>query len=83
MRAGFSSVEGTRYSGTSGGRLEVGLPGVGGVVQAGDRLRYKVYPELDAGLSYSATYVAVELVFSDGARSAGVDQYGKPADAAG
>jgi len=53
------------------------------VVQAGDRLRYKVYPELDAGLSYSATYVAVELVFSDGARSAGVDQYGKPADAAG
>ncbi|RZU18788.1 putative alpha-1,2-mannosidase [Kribbella rubisoli] len=59
------------------------LPGVGGVVQAGDRLRYKVYPELDAELSYSATYVAVELVFADGARSAGVDQYGKPADAAG
>ncbi|WP_432880560.1 GH92 family glycosyl hydrolase [Kribbella sp. CA-245084] len=82
-RAGFSSVEGTRYSGTSGGSQEVVLPGVGGVVQAGDRLRYMVYPELDAELSYSATYVAVELVFADGVRSAGADQYGKPADAAG
>lgn len=76
-------MDGTRYSGTSGGRQQVGLPTAGGVVQAGDRLRYKIYPELDAGLTYSATYAAVELVFADGTRPAGVDQYGKPADAAG
>ncbi|MFD3403740.1 GH92 family glycosyl hydrolase [Kribbella sp. NPDC058693] len=82
-RAGFSSVEGTRYSGTSGGRQEIGLPGAGGVVAGGDRLRYKIYPVLDAGLTYAATYAAVELVFADGTRSFGVDQYGKPADAAG
>ncbi len=83
-RAGFSGVDGTRYSGTSGGRLEVGLPGAGRVVAVGDRLRYKVYPDLDAGLSYSATYVAVEVVFADGTRLDGArDQYGKAADAAG
>ncbi|HEY3561422.1 MAG TPA: GH92 family glycosyl hydrolase [Kribbella sp.] len=81
-RGGFSSVDGTRYSG-SGGRQEVALPGGGRVVAAGDRLRYKVYPELDAALTYSATYVAVEVVFADGSRHVGVDQYGKPADAAG
>ncbi|HET6740657.1 MAG TPA: glycoside hydrolase family 92 protein, partial [Kribbella sp.] len=76
-------MEGTRYSGASGGRQEVGLPGGGWVVSAGDRLRYKVYPELDGALTYSATYVAVEVVFADGSRHAGIDQYGKPADAAG
>ncbi|NUR95617.1 MAG: glycoside hydrolase family 92 protein, partial [Kribbellaceae bacterium] len=59
------------------------LPVGGQLVAAGDRLRYKVYPELDAGLTYAATYVAVEVVFTDGTRYAGVDQYGKPADAAG
>jgi predicted alpha-1,2-mannosidase len=53
------------------------------VVSAGDRLRYKVYPELDGALTYSATYVAVEVVFADGSRHVGMDQYGKPADAAG
>ncbi|TCC39944.1 GH92 family glycosyl hydrolase [Kribbella sindirgiensis] len=83
-RAGFSGVDGTRYSGTSGGRQVVPLPGGDRVVAAGDRLRYKVYPELDAGLSYSATYVAVEVVFADGAGLDGArDQYGKAADAAG
>ncbi|TDO68722.1 putative alpha-1,2-mannosidase [Kribbella sp. VKM Ac-2571] len=83
-RGGFSGVDGTRYSGTSGGRQEVELLGAGGLVSAGDRLRYKVYPELDAGLSYSATYVAVEVVFADGTRLDGArDQYGKAADAAG
>ena len=82
-RAGFSAVDGTRYSGTSGGRQEAELPGAGGVVAAGDRLRYKIYPELDAGLTYAATYVAVELMFADGTRLDGArDQYGKAADAA-
>ncbi|GAA3109897.1 putative alpha-1,2-mannosidase [Kribbella aluminosa] len=82
-RGGFGSVDGTRYSGVGGGRQEVEWPGGGHAVAMGDRLRYKVYPELDEGLTYAATYVAVEVVFADGTRYAGVDQYGKPADAAG
>ncbi|MEU8225357.1 GH92 family glycosyl hydrolase [Kribbella sp. NPDC048915] len=83
-RAGFSAVDGTRYSGTSGGRQEVELPTIARVVDAGDRLRYKIYPELDEALTYSATYAAVELVFADGSRLEGArDQYGKPANAAG
>ncbi|MDX3002798.1 GH92 family glycosyl hydrolase [Kribbella solani] len=82
-RAGFSSVDATRYSGSSGGRQEVDLPVAERVLQPGDRLRYKIYPELDAALTYTATYAAVELVFADGTRSAGLDQYGNPADAAG
>jgi predicted alpha-1,2-mannosidase len=77
-------VDGVRYSGTSGGRQEAALPADGPVVSAGDRLRYKIYPELDAALTYSATYAAVELVFTDGSRlESPRDQYGKPADAAG
>jgi len=83
-RAGFTSVDATRYSGTTGGRQEeVALPVS---VQGGGRLRYKIYPELDEQLSYSATYAAVDLVFADGTRLSelgGVDQYGMPADAAG
>ncbi|MGZ0151593.1 GH92 family glycosyl hydrolase [Kribbella sp. WER1] len=82
-QGGFSSVDGTRYSGVAGGRQEVQLPFDGHTVAAGDRLRYKVYPELDAALTYAATYVAVEVVFADGTRYAGTDQYGQPADAAG
>ncbi|MET9270909.1 GH92 family glycosyl hydrolase [Kribbella sp. NPDC003557] len=77
-------MDGTRYSGVSGGRQEAELPGAGGVVATGDRLRYKIYPELDAALTYSATYAAVELVFADGTRLDNArDQYGKAADAAG
>ncbi|WP_344236933.1 GH92 family glycosyl hydrolase [Kribbella hippodromi] len=82
-RAGFSSVDATRYAGTSGGRQEIDLPTAERVIQPGDRLRYKIYPELDAALTYTATYAAVELIFADGTRSIGLDQYGNPADAAG
>ncbi|MEV0801693.1 GH92 family glycosyl hydrolase [Kribbella sp. NPDC050281] len=84
--AGFSSVDATRYSGTTGGRQEAALQTVGGLLQVGDRLRYKIYPELDELLSYSATYAAVDLVFTDGTRLSGLgatDQYGMPLDAAG
>jgi len=84
--AGFSSIDATRYSGTSGGRREAALQAPGGVVQAGDRLRYLIYPELDEGLQYAATYAAVDLVFSDGTRLSELgaeDQYGMPFDAAG
>ncbi|TCC60484.1 glycoside hydrolase family 92 protein [Kribbella pittospori] len=84
--AGFSSVDATRYSGTTGGRQEAVLQAVGGLLQVGDRLRYKIYPELDDRLSYSATYAAVDLVFTDGSRLSGLgvtDQYGMPFDASG
>ncbi|MFG1817214.1 GH92 family glycosyl hydrolase [Kribbella sp. NPDC049174] len=84
--AGFSNVHAIRYSGTTGGRQEAALQTPDLVVQAGDRLRYKIYPELDVQLEYVATYAAVDLVFTDGTRLAelgAVDQYGMPFDAAG
>ncbi|MEU4288062.1 glycoside hydrolase domain-containing protein [Kribbella sp. NPDC026596] len=84
-RAGFSGVDAIRFAG-AGGRQEGVLPGVDVVVAAGDRLRYKIYPELDEQLTYAATYAAVDLVFTDGSRlsEAGVvDQYEMPFDAAG
>ncbi|WP_328526945.1 GH92 family glycosyl hydrolase [Kribbella sp. NBC_00359] len=85
-KAGFSSVDASRYAGVSGGRQEGGVPVAVGVVRAGDRLRYMVYPELDEQLSYAATYVVVDLVFADGSRLSElgvVDQYGMAFDAAG
>ncbi|MGW6280627.1 GH92 family glycosyl hydrolase [Kribbella sp. NPDC055071] len=87
VEGGFSSVEATRYAG-SAGRAEAGLewPLAGVTIAAGDRLRYKIYPELDEQLSYAATYAAVELVFADGSRLSklGVaDQYGVSLTAAG
>jgi predicted alpha-1,2-mannosidase len=87
VKAGFSSVDATRYTG-SAGRAEAGLesPLAGVTIAAGDRLRYKIYPELDAQLSYAATYAAVDLVFTDGSRLSDFgakDQYGTPFTAAG
>lgn len=84
VAGGFTSVEGTRYAGV--GRDEGVLPGIDVVVRAGDRLRYKIYPELDEQLTYGATYAVVDLVFSDGTRLSevgAVDQYGMPFSAAG
>lgn len=83
---GFSSVNATRYSGTTGNREEAALQAGDHLVRPGDRLRYLIYPELDVQLEYSATYAAVDLVFTDGSRLSelGVlDQYGMPFDAAG
>ncbi|WP_433161287.1 GH92 family glycosyl hydrolase [Kribbella sp. CA-247076] len=83
---GFSSVNATRYAGTTGGRQEAELRTPDLLVRPGDRLRYKIYPELDVQLGYEATYAAVDLVFTDGSRLSGlgvVDQYGMPFDAAG
>ncbi|MEV5966749.1 GH92 family glycosyl hydrolase [Kribbella sp. NPDC051952] len=82
--AGFTSVAGTRYSGTGGD--EAALPGIDAVVRSGDRLRYKIYPELDEQLTYGATYAVVDLVFGDGTRLSeigAVDQYGMPFSPAG
>ncbi|TCO34395.1 putative alpha-1,2-mannosidase [Kribbella steppae] len=85
--AGFSNVNATRYSGsTNGRRQQSALQAPDLVVQAGDRLRYKIYPELDVQLEYVATYAAVDLFFTDGttlSELGAVDQYGIPLDAAG
>ncbi|MFI5732004.1 GH92 family glycosyl hydrolase [Kribbella sp. NPDC051587] len=78
-QAGFSSVDAVRYAGTTGGRQEASLNVTAGVIQRGERLRYKVYPELDDRLEYDATYVAVDLIFADGTRLSelgATDQYG-------
>ncbi|WP_405061377.1 GH92 family glycosyl hydrolase [Kribbella sp. NBC_01505] len=78
-QAGFSSVDAVKYAGTTGGRQEASLSVAAGVVQRGERLRYKVYPELDDRLEYDATYVAVDLIFTDGTRLSelgATDQYG-------
>ncbi|TDD49101.1 glycoside hydrolase family 92 protein [Kribbella antibiotica] len=85
-QAGFSSVDAVRYAGTTGERHAVSLSVTAGVVERGERLRYKVYPELDERLEYDATYVAVDLVFTDGTRLSEVgatDQYGNAFHASG
>ena len=84
--AGFTQVDATRYFGTAEGRQETRLPGVGMQLGRTDRLRYKIYPELDDRLDYIATYAAVDLRFDDGTllSDLGVrDQYRMAADAAG
>ncbi|WP_202875431.1 GH92 family glycosyl hydrolase [Kribbella albertanoniae] len=85
-QAGFSSVDAVRYAGTTGGRQTASLSVTAGVVDSAERLRYKVYPELDERLEYGATYVAVDLVFTDGTRLSELgakDQYGNPFHAVG
>ncbi|MBB6571384.1 GH92 family glycosyl hydrolase [Kribbella sandramycini] len=85
-RAGFSSVDAVRFAGATGGRQSASLSVSAGVVGDADRLRYKVYPVLDEALEYDATYVAVDLVFTDGTRLSelgATDQYGFAFHAAG
>jgi len=84
--AGFTSP--TAFGFTGAGRsaevIEAAL--AGRRIATGDRLRYAIYPELDPGLEYAATYAALDLRFTDGTllSELGVhDQYQMPADAAG
>lgn len=75
---------GYRGTGADSASIDAGL--AGRTIEAGDRLRYAIYPELDAGLQYPATYAALDLRFTDGTllSSLGVrDQYGMAADASG
>jgi predicted alpha-1,2-mannosidase len=93
--AGFSSVEAIRYAGTVDGTQQavvdpawVGTPEREhrGTIVAGDRLRYLIYPALDAPLGYQATYAALDLRFDDGSLLSELtitDQYGMAATAAG
>ncbi|QDP98069.1 glycoside hydrolase family 92 protein [Microlunatus elymi] len=84
--AGFGSVDATHYTGTASGRQSAVIAQPARALGPNDRLRYKIYPELDDRLDYPATYAAIELRFDDGSllSELGVrDQYGMPADAAG
>lgn len=53
-------------------------------VGTGMQLNYKLFPVLDAGQTYAATFAAVDLVFDDGTQlsAEGVDAYGYPIAAA-
>lgn len=86
--AGFVSREAIRYEAPTGRREEVALqfPELEAdprlhVVEAGERLRVFVFPELDPQRAWSATHVAVDVEFSDGSRLSELDttdQYGVP-----
>ncbi|MGM1017205.1 MAG: GH92 family glycosyl hydrolase [Actinomycetota bacterium] len=55
-------------------------------VAPNSELSYLVFPALDAEQTYAATFVAIDLVFSDGetlSASDATDSYGYPADARG
>lgn len=87
--AGFAGAAALSYSGrflaagaaSSTTRLygDVGLE-----VADGMQLNYKLFPVLDSGQTYAATFAAIDLVFTDGTRSAtdAVDTYGYSAAAA-
>jgi predicted alpha-1,2-mannosidase len=82
---GFRSPDATRYSGNTSDRSPLDIAG-GRLLASGDRLRYQIYPELDEGLNYVATYAAVDLVFTDGSLLSELglrDQYGMGFSAAG
>lgn len=91
--AGFVSPTAVRCSTGGGERAEQELPlhdGAQSLVGRGigteDVLRYYLFPELDAELTWGATYVALDLEFEDGTRLSDLgphDQYGSRATARG
>ncbi|HEX3647290.1 MAG TPA: GH92 family glycosyl hydrolase [Pseudonocardiaceae bacterium] len=88
---GFTGTHALRYGGWAqgahGGSATDKLFGVSVPVQRDTQLTYDVFPELTGNdLGYPSTYVALDLVFTDGSRLSGLrptDQYGMPATAAG
>ncbi|MDN5687492.1 MAG: GH92 family glycosyl hydrolase [Brachybacterium sp.] len=91
--AGFLAPSALRYAARAGESAErtlpllEGLPAlIGRTVERGEVLRTYLHPRLDAAQTWGATFVAVELVFEDGARLSELDprdQYGTPATARG
>lgn len=90
---GFTGVAALHYTGR---HLDAGaaqststlFSGVNVRVAAGTQLNYKIFPVLDAGQSYAATFAAVDLTFSDGTVLSGTDAtnvygYGVSASAQG
>jgi len=89
--AGFTGTHSLRYAGQAvadgiGSAQSLIYQGIGTTIEAGDQLSYRVFPVLDAGLTYASTYAAVDLIATDGTRlsaTGAIDAYGFPADAAG
>ena len=91
--AGFLATSALRYEAGAAESSETTLPVleglasvVGRTIERGDVLRFYVYPQLDAELTWGATHVSIDLVFKDGSRLSELDprdQYGTPATAAG
>ncbi len=88
---GFTGLRSLRYAGQvvaagAGSAQNLLYQGIGTTIEPGDQLSYKVFPVLDSGLTYAATYAAVDLVSTDGTRlsaSGAMDAYGFPATAQG
>ncbi len=84
---GFTGLRSLRYAGQvvaagAGSAQNLLYQGIGTTIEPGDQLSYKVFPVLDSGLTYAATYAAVDLVSTDGTRlsaSGAMDAYGFPA----
>ncbi|WP_255447394.1 GH92 family glycosyl hydrolase [Schumannella soli] len=71
--AGFSGLKALRYGGSPVANGETTAQNVlfdklNLTVGADTQLSYKILPVLDDALTYSATYAAIDLVFSDGSR---------------
>ncbi|EYT51213.1 GH92 family glycosyl hydrolase [Brachybacterium muris] len=91
--AGFVSATALRCTARAGEHAQAPLPVSGAVagleghtVAEGEVLRYYLFPELDAGLTWGATFVALDLEFEDGTLLSALDpldQYGTPATAQG
>lgn len=75
---GFTGLAALRYSGRhladgAASATSTLFSGVNVAVAAGTQLNYKVFPVLDGGQSYAATFVAVDLAFTDGTTLDGTD----------
>lgn len=91
--AGFLATSALRYTVGTGEAAELPLPEladapspVGRTIAAGDVLRFFLFPELDAGQTWGATHVSLDLVLTDGSRLSEFeprDQYGTTATARG
>lgn len=98
--SGFNLHKGTGFTGTHGmhfsgvnraagpARGADSLYGsVGHRISSGDELSYKVFPERGSSSSYASTYVAIDLIFTDGTRMSATqdatDTDGSPISARG
>ncbi|SFQ54728.1 alpha-1,2-mannosidase, putative [Amycolatopsis arida] len=83
---GWTGRRALHYRTSAAGQARTGLFTVALPVTEHTELSYVVLPELDAELTYRATYVALDVEFDDGttlAELGAVDQYGFPLTARG
>ncbi|GAB2497391.1 hypothetical protein GCM10027084_08200 [Pseudoxanthomonas sangjuensis] len=79
-RVGFTGVHSLEYAGKSdGGAASAELFDVDIPVTAATELSYRVFPRFNDDLRYPGTFVAIDLLFTDGTRLSGLgarDQHG-------